>query len=145
MSLGLFALTPECFGWEVKGSSSQAEDCGEFRHNFGLRAGRTWLSSRDQWPASCVGKSVRLSEPPCFLLWSQGVGCSVWSPPALCFCEPELTFEAGSHRGSPELHSCAVGRLSRAAAWQGQGPCRASLDFRVPRGALVPDVPNPPL
>lgn len=69
MSFGLFVLILECFGWDVKGSSSQAEDCGEFRHTFGPRARRTWFSSWDQWPTSCVGKSVRLPEPPCFLLW----------------------------------------------------------------------------
>ena len=133
MSLGLFVLTPECFGWEVKGPSSQAEDCGEFRHNFGPRARTTWLSSRDQWPASCVGRSVGLSEPPCLLLWSQGVGSSVWSPPTLCFCELEPTSETGSHRGSSELQSCAAGEAETGRRVAGAGSSQGQSGLQVPQ------------
>lgn len=120
MSLGLFVLILECFGWEVKGSSSQAEDCGEFRHNFGPRARRTWFLSQDQWPTSCVGKSVRLPEPSCFLLWSQGVGSSAWSPPTLCFCELELThLKQEVTKGHLSCIPVWLGRLREASVWQG--------------------------
>lgn len=124
----------------VRESAFQTEQCGEFRHNFGSRAGRAWFSSRAR-DLLAGWASHFICLPPFFSSVESGCGLICAVPSNKCFFVSwsQDTRELTRGHWSCVL-LCVLGCLRAATGGAGAGSWQGQSWLQSPEDLIILDV-----